>query len=218
MKILIATPAYGGQVYTGYTESLLYTCMMLNNIGIDYQVKFIGNQIVTRARNMLSSIFMRDKTFTHMLFLDADVVWNPLDVKKLIDHDMECVIGVYPNKKYYWNGDSLILNPSSVIEKPIKRKKNNLVKVKYAATGFMLLQRKALERIQYDVETFILPSGDKNITVHNYFDCAVVDNDYLTEDYYFSYLFHKNGGEIYSDETIRLLHIGPHYHGELLKN
>ena len=218
MKILIATPAYGGQVYTGYTESLLYTCLMLNSLNIEYEVKFIGNQIVTRARNMLSSLFLDNKTFTHMLFLDADVVWHPLEVKKLIDHNLECVIGIYPNKKYHWDKNDLKLLPSSVIDKPIVKKDNSLIKIKYAATGFMLLKRSALERIKNDVETFELPgSKGEMIKLHNYFDCKVVDNDYLTEDYYFSYLFNKNGGEIFADESIKLKHIGPHEYGELLK-
>ena len=217
MKLLIATPAYGGQVCARYTESLLHTCMMLTSLKIEYEVKFILNQIVTRARNMLSSIFLENETFTHMLFLDADVVWNPLEVKKLIDHDLECVIGIYPNKKYYWDKDKLKLLPSSVITRPIE-KKNNLIKIKYAATGFMLLKRAALEKIKHEVETFILPRGNGElITLHNFFDCKVVDNDYLTEDYYFSYLFNKNGGEIYADDTINLLHIGNHDYGELMR-
>ncbi|MBI96700.1 hypothetical protein CL656_06115 [bacterium] len=216
MKILIATPAYGGLVHAGYTESLLNTCMMLSSCGIGYEVKFIENQIVTRARNMLSSIFLKHTTFTHMLFLDADVVWNAYDVKKLIDHNLECVIGIYPNKQYYWSNGKLLLLPSSGIFKPQTKIKPNLIKIKYAATGFMLLKREALERIKHEVETFILPGSDgEKITLHNYFDCKVIGDEYLTEDYYFSYLFNKNGGEIYADETIKLKHIGPHKYGEL---
>ena len=43
--------------------------------------------------------------------------------------------------------------------------------------------------IENDVETFYLPGENgENVSIYNYFDCKVVDNDYLTEDYYFSYL------------------------------
>ena len=86
-KILIATPAYNGQVCSKYTESLIYTCFVLSNFKIQFEIRFINNQIVTRARNMLSSIFMENKSFTHMMFIDADIVWSPLDLKKLIDHN-----------------------------------------------------------------------------------------------------------------------------------
>ena len=81
----------------------------------------------------------------------------------------------------------------------------------------MLLTKTALKRIEKDIDTFKLP-GSKNIeTLYNYFDCNVVDQDYLTEDYYFSYLYLKNGGILYADPSINLFHIGNHEYGSLLK-
>lgn len=218
MKILIATPAYGGLVYSKYTESLVYTCFMLKMMNVDFEIKYINNQIVTRARNMCSSIFLEDASFTHMLFIDADVVWNPMDVKKLIMHDKECVIGVYPNKHYRWEGEKLVLDPSSVLGELGEERKEELVRVKYGATGFMLLARNALERIKEKVDTFYLPgSKGKEIKLYNFFDCKVVNHDYLTEDYYFSHLFNESRGEIYADMTINLKHMGTHEYGSLLK-
>jgi choline kinase len=220
MKVLLATPAYGGQVYSKYTESLVYTCFMLKMMNIDFEIKFINNQIVTRARNMCSYVFLENTSFTHMLFIDADVVWNPEDVKKLLDHDKECVIGIYPNKQYYWKDNNIILNPSCQMCDVDNSKDifSNLKKVKYAATGFMLLKRSALERIKNSVETFSLPGSDgSKCTLYNFFDCNIVDNDYLTEDYYFSYLFNKNGGEIFADTSIKLTHMGTHEYGSLIK-
>ena len=216
IKVLIGTPAYGGMCCTAYTEALLYTTMFLSQKNISFQVKFINNQIVTRARNMICSIFMDDESFTHLLFIDADVQWSPEHIIMLLEHDLECVIGVYPNKQYYKIKGDIKLNPSSVFARP-KIEKNNLVKIDKAATGFMLLNRSALIKIQKDVETFILPNSEgKDIVLHNYFDCKVVENDYLTEDYYFSYLFNKNGGEIWADKRIVLGHIGSHTYGELI--
>jgi choline kinase len=216
MKILIATPAYGGLVYSQYTESLIYTCFMLKMMNVEFEIKYINNQIVTRARNMCSSVFLEDESFTHMLFIDADVVWNPIEVQKLIMHNKECVIGVYPNKCYKWEGEKLILEPSSVLGE--MKDGSNLRRVKYGATGFMLLARNALERIKEKVETFYLPgSNGEQIKLYNFFDCKVVNNDYLTEDYYFSHLFNESGGEIYADMTISLRHMGTHEYGSLLK-
>ena len=91
--------------------------------------------------------------------------------------------------------------------------------VDLAATGFMLLTKSALKRIEPDIETFYLP-GDNGqpCEVYNYFDCNVVNKNYLTEDYYFSFLFKKNGGAIYADNSIVLYHIGTHKYGELIMN
>lgn len=218
-KILIATPAYGGNVCAAYTESLLYTCIILSQKNIEFQVKFINNQIVTRARNMLAYNFMKEESFTHMLFIDADVVWSPQHVLMLLEHDLECSIGIYPNKHYEWRDNKLTLNPSSVVDKTscYEIPNENLIKIEKAATGFMLLKKSALKRIESDIEKFVLPSSTGDVELYNYFDCNVVDNDYLTEDYYFSYLFKKNGGEIYADKRINLLHIGNHQYGSLIK-
>ena len=218
IKVLIGTPAYGGMCCTAYTEALLYTTMFLSQKNISFQVKFINNQIVTRARNMICSIFMSDDTFTHLLFIDADVKWSPEHVIMLFEHDLECVIGVYPNKQYYKINGDIKLKPSSKFASPQIEKKN-IVKIDKAATGFMLIKKSGLIKIQKDVETFILPNSDgKDIVLHNYFDCKVVENDYLTEDYYFSYLFNKNGGEIWADKRIVLGHIGTHTYGELIQS
>lgn len=216
INVLIGTPAYGGMCCTAYTESLLYTTMFLSQKNINFQVKFINNQIVTRARNMICSIFMEDDSFSHLLFIDADVQWSPEHVMMLIEHDLECVIGVYPNKQYYKINGDIKLNPSSVFAKP-NMEKDNLIKIDKAATGFMLLKKSALIKIQKDIDTFILPNSEKkDIVLYNYFDCNVVNNNYLTEDYYFSYLFNKNGGEIWADIRIVLGHIGSHTYGELI--
>ena len=216
ISILIGTPAYNGMCCTQYTESLIYTFALLSQFNVKFEVKFINNQIVTRARNMICSIFMENESFTHLLFIDADIKWNPHDVVKLLNHDLECSIGIYPNKAYHKINNVLTLYPSSILENT-RDECNNLVKISRAATGFMLLKKSALTKIQNSIETFYLPdSKGKHILLYNYFDCNVVDNDYLTEDYYFSYLLIKNGGEIWADKSIRLIHIGNHNYGELL--
>lgn len=219
-NVLIATPAYGGNVCADFTESLLHTCETFINLNIKYQVKFINNQIVTRARNMLAHIFMENDDFTHMMFIDADIKWHPSHVLMLLEHKKDCVIGVYPNKAYYWKGDAITTNPSSKLVKESNETSTNsyLTKVEYGATGFMLLTKQALNRIKRDIDFFYLPSGNEVFKVYNYFDCNVVNNDYLTEDFYFSYLFNKNGGTIYADKRIDLLHIGSHHYGSLITN
>jgi len=219
--IFIATPAFGGNVCSQYTESLIHTINLLKSFNIKVTVKFINNQITTRARNMLADIFMKNDTFTHMLFIDADVEWKPESVLSLIKNDQECVIGVYPNKGYTWVEDKLTVAPSSVFTKNAEPNwvNPNLVEIELAATGFMLLTKSALKRIEPDIQTFYLP-GDNGVKceVYNYFDCNVVGKSYLTEDYYFSFLFKKNGGKIYADNSIVLYHIGSHKYGDLILN
>ena len=138
-KVLIGTPAYGGVCCTAYTESLLYTIKLLESQGVETTVHFINNQLVTRARNMICSIFMNDETYTHLLFIDSDIQWDPKHVLYLLEHNKECVIGVYPNKAYVKKDTQLVLRPSSGFFVPTIED-GDLVKVEFAATGFMLLK------------------------------------------------------------------------------
>ena len=210
LNILIATPCYNGQLYASYTESLINTINLFNSLNIKHNVHFIKNQLVTRARNMQAYLFLKEENkYTHMMFIDADVVWDPRSLLQLLEHNKECVIGIYPNKSYDINYN---LQSSSQPKMPIEIN-NNLFEIKYAATGFMLLNKNALQRIKKDVDYFYLPDGtseNKSVKVYNFFDCNVIDNNYLTEDYYFSHLFTKNGGKIYADCRIKLKHCGTH--------
>jgi len=214
LNIFIATPCYNGQVYASYTESLINTIHMFYAMNIKFNVHFIKNQIVTRARNMLSHIFLQEENkYTHMMFIDADVVWEPKHILWLLEHNKECVIGIYPNKRY---DASYNLCSSSQAKTPIEIK-NNLFEVKYAATGFMLLNKNALERIKDKIDFFYLPSGNsdkKQLKIYNFFDCNVVNHDYLTEDYNFSNLFNESKGTIYADSRIRLKHCGTHEYSQ----
>ena len=213
VNILIGTPAYNSTVCSQYTKSLVDTCLLLKSMNIKFDVHFINNQIVTRARNMISHIFMT-QDYTHLMFIDADIIWDPQDVIKLIKHDKECVIGLYPNKRYTKHENKVTINYSSEIIDISSN--NNLISIKSAATGFMLLKKSALTRIHPDIEQFFLPCGNEIFKLYNYFNCMVVNNNYLTEDFYFSYLFLKNGGGIYADKTITLLHVGNHEFGSLI--
>jgi hypothetical protein len=226
IHLFIATPCYNSQVTSKYTESLINTCNFLNEKNIKHTVKFINNQIVTRARNMLAHNFMDSElNFTHMLFIDADIIWKPQDVMNLLEHDLECVIGVYPNKQYYVSkhesGKNINILSSSQLYQPIQIKEDNenLIKVEFAATGFMMLKKAGLKKIESCIQTFTLPldniNDGKYENVYNYFDCNVVNSKYLTEDYHFSLLLNKNGGEIYADKRIVLLHTGNHDYGSL---
>tara|TARA_B100001093_G_C26834587_1_gene1017754 strand:- start:1168 stop:1824 length:657 start_codon:yes stop_codon:yes gene_type:complete len=213
--ILIGTPAFGGQVYSCYTRSLIGTFDLLKSMNIKCSIKFIDNQIVTRARNMITKVFMDNEEYTHLLFIDADIEWDPMSVILLLSHDKDCIIGLYPTKGYDKQDEKLSVKPSSVIESSIDEN-SPLVKVKYAATGFMLIKKNVFNIIDNKVEKFNLTIGKENIEISNYFDTGVVDKQYLTEDYYFSHIFANEGGEIYADMRVKLYHYGTHAYGSLI--
>ena len=104
IHIVILTPCYGSQCYVNYVTSLLNTMSIFSNVGVQVKVEFCRNDsLVSRARNNLIAKAMSDPTATHMLFIDADITWSPIDIFKLILSDKSIVGGIYPIKQYDWS-------------------------------------------------------------------------------------------------------------------
>ena len=100
MKLFIGTPCYGAKCFTNYVTALIATKELLQSKGIEVKIEFLGYEsLIPRGRNTLIAKFMALEDFTHILFIDADIVWNPMDVYKLMLHNKDIIGGIYPQKK-----------------------------------------------------------------------------------------------------------------------
>jgi hypothetical protein len=175
--LYILTPCYASLCYANYVLCLINTINMFKHFDIPLQIVFCKNDsLISRARNNLIAKAMSNPDMTHIIFIDNDITWEPIDILKLIISNKNIVGGVYPLKKYNWNK---LLEPNA-IEKMIERKdksklanvitdesmiqhnllkynvnyidsylkiEKNLTKVKHIATGFMMIQRETIERM-----------------------------------------------------------------------
>jgi hypothetical protein len=99
------------------------------------------------------------------------------------------------------------------ISNKIKIEKN-LTQVKHIATGFMMIQRGVIEKMSNsyastkytDDVSFLIP--EENKFAYALFDCGVVDDHYLSEDWMFCNRWSTIGGELWIDITINLTHTG----------
>jgi hypothetical protein len=131
-RVYILTPCYGGQCFVNYVSCLINTLSVLREMGVDIQVEFCKNDsLVSRARNNLVARAMNDKRMTHILFIDADITWDPTSILKLLIADKAVVGGVYPLKHYHW--DKLVSDPmnpyrSDIVQSWIKTKNTSQLK------------------------------------------------------------------------------------------
>jgi hypothetical protein len=102
-KLFVATPCYGGQCLGLYTKSILDLQATCIQYGIECRFSFIFNEsLITRARNYLVDEFLRSGC-THLLFIDADIQFNPQDILALLALDLDIAGGPYPKKSINWS-------------------------------------------------------------------------------------------------------------------
>jgi acyl-CoA synthetase (AMP-forming)/AMP-acid ligase II len=92
---------------------------------------------------------------------------------------------------------------------------NNLTTVRHIATGFMMIKRKVIEKMQSAfpstkyVDDVGFLSSNESEQAFALFDCGVEEGHYFSEDWLFCHRWTKMGGEIHVDVTINLNHTGP---------
>jgi len=205
-RIFVATPMYGGMCSGMYTRSAIDTTTLAARYGIDLKFFYLFNEsLITRARNYLVDEFLRAEQYTHLMFVDSDISWDPNDLislAALCDEDKHPVIGgPYPKKTIAWEkvrnavdaglGDNspldlekytgdFVFNPTG------GNSRISLVEpvdVLETGTGFMMIHRSVFEKFK---ETYPKYSykPDHNRTehfkgdryIHAYFD-TIIDND-----------------------------------------
>ena len=222
-KIMIATPMYGGQCsahYCFYNIELTKQSIK-KNIPIRHEFIFTES-LITRGRNSLANTFLNSDC-SHLMFIDADIGFDPEDVFKLLDHNKDVVCGGYPVKLIDWESirnAAMSGCPASNLKDfsspyvynrvPDTKKQNNLIEVIEAGTGFMMIKKKVFEKLskivpEYYSNQFGKSAGKK---IKEFYSTSIEDNILLSEDYYFCRLWRKQGGKIFIDTSIKLQHIG----------
>lgn len=125
-RVYILTPCYGSLCYVNYVLCLQSTFDLFRSVGIEHKVEFCRNDsLVSRARNNLVAKAMNDQLMTHILFIDADITWEPIDVLKLIICNKSLCGGVYPIKHYYFDKIIQDNGNKNVIKEMIEKKNNS---------------------------------------------------------------------------------------------
>jgi hypothetical protein len=176
-KLCILTPCFGGMCYVNYIDCLIKTLALFRHFKFDIDVIFCKNDsLISRARNNLIAKAMSDPKTTHMIFIDNDITWNPVDILKLVISGKPIIGGAYPLKSYNWDR---ITNPQAVQGLIDKRNNSilkdmisdsemvqfnavnynvnylsnnlqvegNVAKIRHLATGFMMIQRNVIEKM-----------------------------------------------------------------------
>jgi GT2 family glycosyltransferase len=232
MNIFFATPCYGGLVTDQYFLSMFRLSQVLMQYGIRFRITTLRNEsLITRARNILTAMFLEDTSSTHLMFIDADIEFDPDSIIRMLAMNKDIIAGAYPKKTINWNqvkdaanrGEDNLASYGADYAINLKfqpgtnkvRSHFGAVEVLDASTGFFLVKRtvveqmvKAYPELHYNNDSAI----DSRFVPHCYaFWDTMIDPDdrrYLSEDYTFCRRWQKLGGEVWVDPNAKLNHVG----------
>ena len=247
IRLYLGMPMYGGMLGENTLHGVLGLQAWTTANGVGMKLQTMGNEsLITRARNTITSMFLDDQDYigTHLLFIDADIGFQPENIERLIRADKDIACGIYPRKCIHWNQviDAVKRNPN-ITEDEISYKglgynlnfqdpknirlQGGFVEVMEAATGMMLIKRdvfikmqKAYPERKYKSDQIVNGSVWKSDNCYDFFGVGKLpwdkDERYLSEDYYFSRLWSNIQGKIYADVASPLTHQGNmHFKGHV---
>jgi hypothetical protein len=222
--LFVATPCYDGNVNSLYVMSMLGLQRLLLQSGIEHDVCFHSDSLITRARNSIAARFLKLQIYSHLLFVDADISFDPATVLRYLEFDQDVIGGIYPIKKLNigelrrlpidddWATEAASYNYSStskIDEDNIPQ--DGFVQVEYAASGFMMIKRQALEamvtyypELRYEHDF----TGPGTEVSYAFFDTMIHEGWALPEDYSFCKRWRDMGGVVWGDAVSRFDHIG----------
>jgi hypothetical protein len=167
---------------------------------------FRGASAIDQIRSMMAHDALREG-FTKLMWIDADIAFDPPDVDRLVAHDKPIACGLYPKK----GGRALASHVLPGTKELVFGRDGGLVEILYAAAGFTLVDASVYATMR---EKLALPTCNEQFGAPfvPYYQPMVKEMPdgpwYLAEDYAFSERARQVGFPVFADTTIRLRHIG----------
>ena len=206
-RVHICMPCYGGMLTEQTFMSYIKWSNTCRQLGLDWTMETMTNEsLITRARNTLTAKFLSNEGSTHLMFIDADIGWEPWHLLVMLNRDVDVIGGLYPMKslpiKWCVNGFE------GAEEGP-----DGLQEVSKTGTGFLLIKRHVFEKLKSHpaVKPFNNDIGldpALNANMKTYFDTGVRENRYYSEDWAFCENWRDLGGKVYVDKRVLLKHVG----------
>jgi len=228
---MISTPMYGNQCMGSYCRAVFDLGRMFNELKIPLGLNVLYNEsLVQRARNAIAFGFMKQSPCTHLMFIDADISFNPQHIVELLLARKDIIGASYSKKSINWPAVRQAMENGVRTDQLVHCSGNHVViadkqgpqeiplfdpyEVRYLGTGFMLITRKAFEEFEkaypdHWYKNNHIPSAPMGEKLWAYFDCDIDEGKiYRSEDYYFCGKMRKAGMKIWLAPWQALTHFG----------
>lgn len=211
MNIVLAIPAYTGQVHCGTMRSVVYDLMALVNAGHTVRlVEEIGNADIARCRAMIVAKFLNSDA-SHLVMIDSDVCWEPGGLVRLVSHPVQFCAGSYPKRL----GDRPQFD-LRMLKRDVQTMdpKTGLLEVEGVPAGFICMKRSMLESMvkHYADMKFSFEQCPNGVAWDLFDSFWETDADgsrtKYGEDYSFCKRWRAMGGSVWVDPSISMGHLG----------
>jgi|TARA_Y100000004_G_scaffold190683_1_gene248199 hypothetical protein len=242
VKLFVATPVHS-DVTIHYMQSVFKLQSLCNQRKVPIMLQLMKSSLVTQGRNLCVSHFL-NSDFTHLLFIDSDILFTPESIFSMIDKNEDVLSIPYPMKVIQWDKilnkwrDIPSMNHSQACTSgnmyPVRIKgdekdievKNGMIELSHSMTGCMMIKREALQKmidaypdLTIKQKTMVDGKQVDKPNLYNFFD-TYYDTDtklYYGEDFAFSRLWTKIGGKCMALITEYITHIGEYqFSGRLI--
>ena len=211
-RCVVLVPTYGG--IDPMCEASL---QQLERRG--YTVRRVGGYSqIDLGRGRMATDALTDG-FDETMWIDSDIGFDPADVDRLRSHNVDIVGGVYAIKRRR----ALAVNVGDRTEPLRLGRHGGLIRVRYIATGFLLVRRRVYETVRRHAALRDCTDHHGKPFTPFFFPMTIPhppgrfegdDVDwYLGEDYSFCERAGRAGMVVHADTSVRLLHYGRYGYG-----
>jgi hypothetical protein len=222
-KILIATPAYDGQISTLTVLSVIGSIKEAQDRGWEARfLPIVGAADIADVRNQILGTFL-NSICDDLLFVDADIGWCEGTFSHIMQHNVDCVAGLYrqrtDQKIHYpvrWPDErNLWIDPETNVP---------LLEANGVPAGFLRLSKKCVRAVADHVNIWVQdPVKAEGRPYPFVFDWKWFEingeRHRLSEDFTFCQYWRETGGQVWVDPALKLNHVGPAcFKGDLMKH
>lgn len=227
MKLLVATPAYGGQVTAQYLQSMVMTTSGLFNDGLSFHIYTLETEsLINRARNRCA-MYAIENGFDRLFFIDADMIWSYKDFKTILDSDKAIVGGTYPVKELPIMINYNPLEDNEFFGQPHSEQNfrdyankyadpKGEVEVAHIPTGFMAIRCEVLDRLARTKKVKVYmqrePGEKEPKGFFEFFPTGVHNGQLESEDWGFCRIAREAGYSVHLNTNVITGHVGTYHY------
>ena len=217
-SVMIAMPCYDS-VKVSTMVAVIKVIQQLAKSGVAVGINTIKSPLIHQARNYLTSVFL-NSDFTHLLFLDSDVDFEPEAVVRMLVAKKDVICTPYRVKSMEVDKKMYTVE----LKKDARMEPGEIIEITAGPTGIMLIHRDVFKKIiekfpDLKIKNPVFPEpGPDHQYYYSFFDFTFEDGYSTGEDVSFCKLVQKLGFKLYANTASFTKHHGSYAWGGRFKD